>query len=408
MAVESRHERTAARRRARGAPRRPCGRGRAHHRPGRRRPAARRGLRRRGGRATGRPRSRPRRVRRTWWCSISCCPASTGSRSAAGSRPSGRCPVLMLTARDDETDLLVGLAVGADDYLTKPFSARAVARVRALLRRVDTRPPGARRQRMSSPLGPVEIDRAARRVRRGRRTGAPDADRVRTARPPGPHAAHRADPGRCCPKVWDWADGSGTRTVDSHIKALRRKLGAGLIRTVHGVGYALDRRRSRTATRTATATGRRVFRPPACGPRPAAAGPVRSIKIKLGLLAVGHLPRRRATMVRGYGLGWRRLHAALSLLIRAGGDPDPGARHDLAAARDDGGGPGDGPWRLPAPSAGDHAGTRSASWAGRSTGWPPTWPRSTDSAGSSSPTSPTNSVRPSPRCGRCWRTSWTV
>ncbi|GAA4415408.1 hypothetical protein GCM10023148_11700 [Actinokineospora soli] len=72
-------------------------------------------------------------------------------------------PVLMLTARDDETDMLVGLAVGADDYMTKPFSLRELAaRVHALLRRVDraTAAPG--------PLvvGDLEVDAVERRVRR--------------------------------------------------------------------------------------------------------------------------------------------------------------------------------------------------------------------------------------------------
>src|SRR6478672_5523172 len=71
-------------------------------------------------------------------------------------------PVLMLTARDSETDLIVGLEVGADDYLTKPFSARElVARVHALLRRVERRPIPATG---SVQLGPVDIDLEARRV----------------------------------------------------------------------------------------------------------------------------------------------------------------------------------------------------------------------------------------------------
>ncbi|HET8605974.1 MAG TPA: response regulator, partial [Gaiellaceae bacterium] len=73
-----------------------------------------------------------------------------------------RVPILMLTARDEEPDRIAGLEVGADDYVTKPFSPRElVARVRALLRRVERRPapPGA-----ALRLGPLEIDPAARRV----------------------------------------------------------------------------------------------------------------------------------------------------------------------------------------------------------------------------------------------------
>jgi DNA-binding response OmpR family regulator len=151
-------------------------------------------------------------------------------------------PVLMLTARDDENDLLVGLAVGADDYLTKPFSMRELtARVRALLRRVEhaavlaAEPSGRDLVR----LGPLEIDRAARRVAVG---GEPVhltpieyelLDRL--ARTPGTVLSRAV----LLEQVWDWAGGSGTRVVDSHVKAVRRKLGGDVIRTVHGIGYAV-------------------------------------------------------------------------------------------------------------------------------------------------------------------------
>ncbi|GHJ46560.1 DNA-binding response regulator [Catellatospora sp. TT07R-123] len=146
-------------------------------------------------------------------------------------------PVLMLTARDDENDLLVGLAVGADDYLTKPFSLRVLAaRVHALLRRTErtTAPEAPIR------LGPLEINRTERRVRR---------DGVEAHLTPTEYdllvylaERHRAvlPRERLLAEIWGWAEGFGTRTVDSHIKALRRKIGADLIRTVHGVGYALE------------------------------------------------------------------------------------------------------------------------------------------------------------------------
>jgi DNA-binding response OmpR family regulator len=152
-------------------------------------------------------------------------------------------PVLMLTARDDETDLLVGLAVGADDYLTKPFSMRELtARVRTLLRRVEHAAAlaAATPVRDVVRLGPLEIDRAARKV-------AVDGVLVHLtpmeyelldslARTPGTVLTRAV----LLEQVWDWSGGSGTRVVDSHIKALRRKLGAGLIRTVPRVGYALE------------------------------------------------------------------------------------------------------------------------------------------------------------------------
>jgi DNA-binding response OmpR family regulator len=146
-------------------------------------------------------------------------------------------PVLMLTARDDENDLLIGLAVGADDYLTKPFSLRVLAaRVHALMRRASM---------VGSPQAPIrvgglEINKDERRVRRNGVEAHLTpleydllvylAERHRSVLPRE----------RLLAEIWGWADGCGTRTVDSHVKALRRKLGADLIRTVHGVGYALE------------------------------------------------------------------------------------------------------------------------------------------------------------------------
>jgi DNA-binding response OmpR family regulator len=153
-------------------------------------------------------------------------------------------PVLMLTARDDETDLLVGLAVGADDYLTKPFSMRELtARVHALLRRAGrSSAPGEPTAAESQLLrfGDLEINLAERRVQRA----GVEAKLTPTEFDLLVHLAGR--PRTVLPRerlladVWGWADASGTRTVDSHIKGLRRKLGADLIRTVHGVGYALE------------------------------------------------------------------------------------------------------------------------------------------------------------------------
>ncbi len=153
-------------------------------------------------------------------------------------------PVLMLTARDDETDLLVGLAVGADDYLTKPFSMRELAaRVHALLRRMDRSAAASREGVAAAPpiaIGDLEINRAERRVRRG----GVEAHLTPTEFDLLVHLASRPRTvlprERLLAEVWGWADASGTRTVDSHIKALRRKLGADVIRTVHGVGYALE------------------------------------------------------------------------------------------------------------------------------------------------------------------------
>ncbi len=147
-------------------------------------------------------------------------------------------PVLMLTARGDETDLLVGLAVGADDYLTKPFSIRELAaRVHALLRRVE-RAASAAASRIT--VADLEIDLAERRVVRGGAEAhlTPTEFELLVHLAERPRAVQSRE--RLLSEVWGWADGTGTRTVDSHIKALRRKLGTDLIRTVHGIGYALE------------------------------------------------------------------------------------------------------------------------------------------------------------------------
>lgn len=155
-------------------------------------------------------------------------------------------PVLMLTARDDETDMLVGLGVGADDYMSKPFSMRElVARLKALLRRVRRTPAPAGGSeeddaQMALQIGDLVIDRAGRRVMRA---GVPahltptEFDLLLClANAPGTVLTRE----QLLADVWDWIDATGTRTVDSHVKALRRKLGADLVRTVHGVGYALE------------------------------------------------------------------------------------------------------------------------------------------------------------------------
>ncbi|TDP41160.1 response regulator transcription factor [Nocardia ignorata] len=149
-------------------------------------------------------------------------------------------PVLMLTARTDETDQLIGLGVGADDYLTKPFSMRVLAaRVHALLRRVER---AADRGDSSIVVGDLRIDLAERRVWRGETEArlTPLEFDLLTRLAQRPRAVLARE--RLLEDIWEWSDAAGTRAVDSHVKALRRKLGADLIRTVHGVGYALDAR----------------------------------------------------------------------------------------------------------------------------------------------------------------------
>ena len=146
-------------------------------------------------------------------------------------------PVIFVTARDDEVDRIVGLELGADDYLTKPFSPRElVARVKGLVRRAS----GGMGTAVLR-VGAVALDPARRRVEVG---GLPV-----------PFTATEFDllehlmsqPGRVFTReqllssVWGVADYSSSRTVDVHVAQVRVKLGeaSGLIRTVRGVGYSI-------------------------------------------------------------------------------------------------------------------------------------------------------------------------
>jgi DNA-binding response OmpR family regulator len=152
-------------------------------------------------------------------------------------------PVLILTARDDEADKVIGLGAGADDYMTKPFSMRElIARCKALLRRVERAKVIAKNSENEKVLdfGSLIIDPAQRIVTMD---GAQihltptEFDLLATlARKPKSVLTRE----KLLEEVWDWVDASGTRTVDSHVKALRHKLGSEMIRTVHGVGYAFE------------------------------------------------------------------------------------------------------------------------------------------------------------------------
>ncbi|WP_390132521.1 response regulator transcription factor [Bifidobacterium apicola] len=152
-------------------------------------------------------------------------------------------PVLILTARDDEADKVTGLGAGADDYMTKPFSMRElIARCKALLRRVERAKVIAKNSENEKVLdfGSLVIDPAQRIVTlHGEQIHLTptEFDLLATlARRPKSVLTRE----KLLEEVWDWVDASGTRTVDSHVKALRHKLGSQMIRTVHGVGYAFE------------------------------------------------------------------------------------------------------------------------------------------------------------------------
>ncbi|MEV6526230.1 response regulator transcription factor [Longispora sp. NPDC051575] len=147
-------------------------------------------------------------------------------------------PVLFLTARDDEVDRVVGLELGGDDYITKPFSPRElVARIRTVLRRTEG-PPSADKIRQ---VGGVRLDNEQRRVY---------SAGVEIALTPTEFellARLMSRPGRVFSReellasVWGYAALAGTRTVDVHVAQVRGKLGdASPIRTVRGVGYSVE------------------------------------------------------------------------------------------------------------------------------------------------------------------------
>ncbi|MFZ0217820.1 MAG: response regulator transcription factor [Candidatus Dormiibacterota bacterium] len=170
-------------------------------------------------------------------------------------RRSGSVPIIMLTARDGEVDRVLGLELGADDYITKPFSIREVlARIAAVLRRADSGAAGPVMLPDRDAFGNFMLDRAARRV-------TVDGMEVRLALREfellsylvgHPGRAHTRD--ALIQNVWGPAFSGDQKTVDVHIRWLREKFmdrAPFEIVTVRGVGYRLDRLETPSAAATA-------------------------------------------------------------------------------------------------------------------------------------------------------------
>jgi DNA-binding response OmpR family regulator len=154
-------------------------------------------------------------------------------------------PIIMLTAKDQELDKVLGLGVGADDYITKPFGLQELfARMTAVLRRSDGRQPTEVRLPEVEYLGPMVLDRAARRVRL-------DGYEIKlTAREFDLLSFFLGHPGRVhsrrhlLQQVWRYNYVGDAKTVDVHVRWLRQKFAGRVpfeIVTVRGVGYRLDR-----------------------------------------------------------------------------------------------------------------------------------------------------------------------
>ncbi|SDN44145.1 two-component system response regulator CseB [Streptomyces wuyuanensis] len=154
-------------------------------------------------------------------------------------------PVIMLSARADSIDVVLGLEAGADDYVTKPFDgAVLVARIRAVLRRFghaggvtgDTDAPG---ERGVLTFGDLEVDTEGMEVRRdGRPVGlTPTEMRLLLEFSSAPGTVLSRD--KLLERVWDYGWGGDTRVVDVHVQRLRTKIGQDRIETVRGFGYKL-------------------------------------------------------------------------------------------------------------------------------------------------------------------------
>jgi two-component system response regulator RegX3 len=172
-------------------------------------------------------------------------PDGSGYDVARRLRESSKVPIIMLTARGEETDRIVGLELGADDYIVKPFSAREVAaRIRAVLRRTDSTQPASAPTEKAGPIevGPVKVDRD----RREARVNNEEIDLTRKEfellelliREAGSVISRE----RLIDEVWDTNWFGSTKTLDVHVSSLRRKLGDDsqnprFIHTVRGVGF---------------------------------------------------------------------------------------------------------------------------------------------------------------------------
>jgi two-component system phosphate regulon response regulator PhoB len=149
-------------------------------------------------------------------------------------------PIIMLTARGEESDRIRGLDTGADDYVTKPFSPRElVARVGAVLRRVR---PALAGEQLS--FGDIEMDVNAHRVRRGGEPVALGPTEFRLLRHFLEHPGRVFSRERLLDAVWAHDADIDLRTVDVHVRRLRKALNDGgrsdVIRTVRSAGYSLD------------------------------------------------------------------------------------------------------------------------------------------------------------------------
>lgn len=154
-------------------------------------------------------------------------------------------PILMLTAKGQEIDKVVGLDLGADDYVTKPFGVRELlARIHALLRRSGETPAGNAASEAAFSIGKATIDPRTFQLKRGQATEALTAKELKLLQLFQAHPGEVLSRDRLLNEVWGYNYYGTTRTLDQVIVQLRKKLGDSgsepkHLLTVHGVGYKL-------------------------------------------------------------------------------------------------------------------------------------------------------------------------
>jgi DNA-binding response OmpR family regulator len=156
-------------------------------------------------------------------------------------REEGPTPVIMMSARADPIDVVLGLEAGADDYVTKPFDSTVlVARIRAVMRRMGrTTPAPDAHDDAVRTFGDLEVDRGALEVRLAGRPVelTPTELRLLLCFVDSPGTVLTRDV--LLEQVWDYQWGGDSRVVDVHVQRLRAKIGQDLIETVRGFGYKL-------------------------------------------------------------------------------------------------------------------------------------------------------------------------
>jgi len=168
-------------------------------------------------------------------------PGMDGIELLANLRRESNVYVIMLTARSEETDKIVGLSVGADDYLTKPFSPRElIARIKAALRRMQNPTPAAN-EPATLNFAHLQIDLSARRVRVGERVIDLTTVEFDLLVALAQHHSMVLSREQLLEKAWGYDYYGDTRVVDVHIGHIRQKLGDDhFIETIRGVGYRFE------------------------------------------------------------------------------------------------------------------------------------------------------------------------